>query len=188
MEALQSATITLDILHKTRIGATVNSLRKSINDPELVTLSKDLIKKWKKLLDKDEANKKAASSAASNGGNSPNISSLSTKSGTKNGTDGKNGASKDVKDSKPEPKPVSNSNSSGDTMTTDQVRIKCRSLIATALKTPFLEGQLDEDAQDDLKEFNLDTLAEDLAAQIEENIFKEFKMTGPKYVEYTCGH
>ena len=176
LQALQSATITLDILHKTRIGATVNSLRKSIDDPELVTISKDLIKKWKKLLDKDEAKK--------NGNNSPNINSTpkTSTSSSKNG-DGismktVNGPS--VRESS-RPSEGKESRCKEQSETSSEPRIKCRQLIANALKTPFLDGQVDEDTAEDLKELNIDTLAEEIAAQIEEHIFDLFKVTGPKY-------
>ncbi|GBM65524.1 hypothetical protein AVEN_83376-1, partial [Araneus ventricosus] len=50
LKALRDLPITLDILQKTRIGMTVNSLRKSSTDDEVITLSKSLIKSWKKLL------------------------------------------------------------------------------------------------------------------------------------------
>lgn len=179
LQALQSATITLDILHKTRIGATVNSLRKSIDDPELVTISKDLIKKWKKLLDKDEAKK--------NGNNSPNINSTpkTSTSSSKNG-DGQsikavNGPSVKESSRSSEGKESRSKEQSGASETSSEPRIKCRQLIANALKTPFLDGQVDEDTAEDLKELNIHTLAEQIAAQIEEHIFDLFKVTGPKY-------
>ena len=51
LQALESAKITLEVLTKTKIGLTVNSFRKSANTtPESVSLSKQLIKNWKKLL------------------------------------------------------------------------------------------------------------------------------------------
>ncbi|KFM60590.1 Transcription elongation factor A protein 2, partial [Stegodyphus mimosarum] len=50
LKALRDLPITLDILQKTRIGMTVNSLRKSTSDDEVITLAKSLIKAWKKLL------------------------------------------------------------------------------------------------------------------------------------------
>ena len=167
LEALQSAKITLDILHKTRIGATVNSLRKSIDDPELVTISKDLIKKWKKLLDKDEAKNK-------NGNNSPNITSTSATKSSKNGESKIPNGKESTKDGKEARNQTSNSQVSD---TSAEPRVKCRQLIANALKTPFLEGQIDEEAAEDLRELNIDTLADEIAAQIEESMFKEFKMT-----------
>ena len=40
-----------------RIGMTVNALRKSSSDDEVITLAKSLIKTWKKLLDNGEKKK-----------------------------------------------------------------------------------------------------------------------------------
>jgi hypothetical protein len=40
-------------VQKTRIGMTVNNLRKASNSEEVITLSKTLIKNWKKLLPAD---------------------------------------------------------------------------------------------------------------------------------------
>ena len=39
-----------NLLQKTRIGMTVNNLRKASSDDEVISLSKNLIKVWKKLL------------------------------------------------------------------------------------------------------------------------------------------
>lgn len=50
LKALKDLDVTLDILTKTRIGMTVNALRKSSSDEEVITLSKTLIKNWKKFL------------------------------------------------------------------------------------------------------------------------------------------
>lgn len=176
LQTLQSATITLEILHKTRIGATVNSLRKSIDDPELVTISKDLIKKWKKLLDKDDAKNK-------NGNNSPNISSTSTpksSSSSKNG-DGKTSNGREPsRESKSSADSKNHHSSNQVSETSAEPRIKCRQMIAGALKKPFPEGSLDDDTVEDLKELDIDTLAEEIAAQIEEHMFKEFKVTNIK--------
>lgn len=176
LQTLQSANITLDILHKTRIGATVNSLRKSIDDPELVTVSKDLIKKWKKLLDKDEAKNK-------NGNNSPNISSTSTSkssSGSKNGDGKTSNGRESSKESKNSGDSKNNHSSNQASETSAEPRIKCRQMIAAALKKPFPDGSIDEEAADDLSELDIDTLAEEIAAQIEEHMFNEFKVTNIK--------
>ena len=54
MIALRDIPINLDVLTKTRIGMTVNTVRKSITDEEISGIAKGLIKHWKKLLDKNE--------------------------------------------------------------------------------------------------------------------------------------
>ncbi|XP_065571400.1 transcription elongation factor S-II-like isoform X1 [Artemia franciscana] len=48
---LKELPINLEVLTTTRIGMTVNSLRKSTTEDEIVSLSKALIKSWKKFLD-----------------------------------------------------------------------------------------------------------------------------------------
>lgn len=50
LRALQNLEINLEILTKTRIGMTVNQLRKSSRDEEVISLAKSLIKNWKKFL------------------------------------------------------------------------------------------------------------------------------------------
>ncbi|CAG2182586.1 unnamed protein product, partial [Oppiella nova] len=68
LKALQTIPITLEVLQKTRIGMTVNNLRKSIADEDVITLSKTLIKSWKKLLsDKDSKPETDAQKAGNNG-------------------------------------------------------------------------------------------------------------------------
>jgi len=62
LKSLGELDINLNILTNTRIGMTVNALRKSSQDEETVTLAKSLIKSWKKLVpensDKKEKEKK----------------------------------------------------------------------------------------------------------------------------------
>ena len=47
----------LNFEYLSRIGMTVNALRKSSSDEEVITLAKSLIKTWKKLLDNGEKKK-----------------------------------------------------------------------------------------------------------------------------------
>ncbi|XP_063281740.1 transcription elongation factor A protein 2 [Pelobates fuscus] len=54
LKELKSMSVTLDLLQSTRIGMSVNALRKQSNDAEVIALSKSLIKSWKKLLDSSE--------------------------------------------------------------------------------------------------------------------------------------
>ncbi len=53
LRLLQKLPISLALIQRTRIGLIVNNLRKSISDEEVSSLSKLLIKNWKKLLEKD---------------------------------------------------------------------------------------------------------------------------------------
>ena len=152
LKKLRDANVTLEVLQKTRIGLTVNSLRKSISgDPDLVTLSKDLIKKWKKLID---------------GGPATKTSKPPTPTGK---SDNKNDKSHDKHHEKNNSSshvsiPASN--------TSNEVRIKCREMLSTALKTPC------ENLEDDCIELKD---PDELASSIEDCIFREFKTTDNRY-------
>jgi len=58
LKALGKLDIDLQILTSTRIGMTVNALRKSSGDEEVIMLAKSLIKTWKKYLEPTDAKKK----------------------------------------------------------------------------------------------------------------------------------
>lgn len=92
---------------------TVNALRKSSTDDEVIALAKTLIKNWKKFL--SGSNNKESSS-------NPNSSSISK-------SKKKEEKSKDDKDSKKLPSQFPSSSN-----TTDAVRIKCREMLAAALR------------------------------------------------------
>jgi len=49
LKSLNDTKMNLQILTKTRIGMTVNALRKSSQDEDVITLAKNLIKAWKKI-------------------------------------------------------------------------------------------------------------------------------------------
>ncbi|KAM6164680.1 transcription elongation factor A protein 2 [Rhynchocyon petersi] len=51
LQALKAMPVTLHLLQSTRIGMSVNALRKQSLDEEVTALAKSLIKSWKKLLD-----------------------------------------------------------------------------------------------------------------------------------------
>ncbi|KHJ77386.1 transcription elongation factor S-II protein [Oesophagostomum dentatum] len=57
LEVLSKLPITIDILTKTRIGMTINDLRKKTPDEKLAKKAKSLIKEWKNLVDKKEDKK-----------------------------------------------------------------------------------------------------------------------------------
>ena len=50
LKKLKDLPITLEVLQKTRIGMSVNTLRKKSESSDVQTLAKSLIKSWKKLL------------------------------------------------------------------------------------------------------------------------------------------
>ncbi|KPM02203.1 transcription elongation factor S-II-like protein 1 [Sarcoptes scabiei] len=190
--------ITLDLIQKTRIGKIVNNLRKSIDDDEVSSLSKSLIKSWKKLLnEKDNPGNGAKLSTNSGmnvndntnmngggGGGDPSNKStvfdessrslsgqknLSTQSSCTNGKEGQNSLpsskSSTTKFQQMRPK-----QSSFPSDTTDSVRLKCRELLANALKP-------DADQEEPVDVDQID----DLARRIENSVYNEFKDTNSKY-------
>lgn len=145
LKALKDLPITLDILTKTRVGMTVNSFRKSCKDEEVITFSKALIKNWKKLLSGDK--------------------SAVPQEPKKDKKERKKSEEKEqkIEMKKDTPKPVVFPTPS----TTDAVRLKCRDLLITALKT---EDELGGCAS-----------IEELADELEDAIYSEFKNTDARY-------
>uniref|UniRef100_A0AAY4DTS9 Transcription elongation factor n=1 Tax=Denticeps clupeoides TaxID=299321 RepID=A0AAY4DTS9_9TELE len=159
LNVLKNMKMSLETLQSTRIGMSVNAVRKQSNDEEVQTLAKSLIKTWKKLLDgsegKSEERKRSASPLQSSSSKeSPGSSDRSKKPETpKTPT-----TPTTPKFTSFPPAPV----------TTDSVRTKCRELLVTALQTG-----------DDYKTIGAD--CDHLAAQIEDRIYQEFKSTDMKY-------
>ncbi|XKL60703.1 hypothetical protein PGB90_007760 [Kerria lacca] len=150
LKTLQDLPVNLEILTKTRIGMTVNTLRKSSTDEEVIGLSKTLIKSWKKFL---------------TGNNKDSSTNASTKQKELKDTE-------DVKEPevKEKEKDRKQSVSFPPSNTTDSVRLKSRELLTNALRL----GKTAED---------LEGLAspEELADELEDAIFNEFKNTDSKY-------
>ncbi|XP_040048958.2 transcription elongation factor A protein 2 isoform X2 [Gasterosteus aculeatus] len=178
LRELKDMKISLETLQSTRVGMSVNAVRKHSSDEEVQTLAKALIKSWKKLLDgsvekPDEKEKKRegspvrSSSASKDSGNSEKSmksgESLSTPTSPSVPTAPTAPPSPTTSTPPPPmasfpPAPV----------TTHGVRNKCRELLVAALQT-----------DDDHKTIGVH--CENLAAQIEEEIFQEFKTTDIKY-------
>ncbi|XP_058499328.1 transcription elongation factor A protein 2 isoform X1 [Solea solea] len=163
LRELKNMKMSLETLQSTRIGMSVNAVRKQSSDEEVQTLAKALIKSWKKLLDgserkceEEEKKKKDGSPARS--------SSTSKDSGS---------SEKSCKETPPTTPTATSAPARFTTfppapVTTDSVRNKSRELLVAALQT-----------DDDHKTIGVD--CEHLAAQIEEQIFQEFKSTDMKY-------
>lgn len=162
---LQNLNIDLNMLTKTRIGMTVNELRKCSKDDEVISLSKTLIKNWKKCLTPTPSKETTSSS------NSNNISKSSSKSSSSNGNSKKSDVKKDDRD-KDRASSSGGSNkhqtSFPSAATTDAVRLKCREMLATALK---MDGEPPEGCPP----------PEELAEELEECIYAEFKNTDMRY-------
>ncbi|KAJ4937136.1 hypothetical protein JOQ06_001717 [Pogonophryne albipinna] len=165
LKELRSIPMTLELLQSTRIGMSVNAIRKQSTDDEVTSLAKSLIKSWKKLLDEptggdktsDEKRKEQTTPSSPSQG-SPEAKEESSSSSNSS--------------SKSERADVS-SNSLIPTFprasgTSDSIRLKCRELMTQALQTG-----------DDHIAIGAD--CDELGAQIEEIIFQEFKNTDMRY-------
>lgn len=164
LKSLQSLNIDLYILTKTRIGMTVNELRKCSKDEEVITLSKTLIKNWKKCLTPAVGKESSSASSANNVSKS---SSKSSSNASSNGSSKKSDSKKDDKD-KDRSSSSSKQTSFPPVATTDAVRLKCREMLANALK---VDGEPPEGCPS----------PEELSEELEECIYAEFKNTDMRY-------
>lgn len=149
LKTLQTLNVNLEILTNTRIGMTVNDLRKMSRDEEVISLSKTLIKVWKRFLDTPKKEGKPTTTTTSS---SATAASKHNKS--------------DSKKSSEEKKSSSQSSSYPGSSMTDAIRIKCREMLAAALKTDDPEACAS---------------ADELAEELEEAIYSEFKNTDMRY-------
>ncbi|XP_069382298.1 transcription elongation factor A protein 2 [Paralichthys olivaceus] len=156
LRELTNIKMSLDTLQSTRVGMSVNAVRKQSSDEDVQTVARGLIKSWKKLLEgKSEEKKKEGSPVRS--------SSTSKESGCSENSRKTSG------ETRANPAPPSQVTSFPPApVTTDSVRNKCRELLVAALRT-----------DDDHQSFGVDCQL--LAAQIEEHILCEFKSTDIKY-------
>uniref|UniRef100_A0A8C1UBJ6 Transcription elongation factor A (SII), 3 n=1 Tax=Cyprinus carpio TaxID=7962 RepID=A0A8C1UBJ6_CYPCA len=99
LRELKDFNMTLKLLQDTRIGMSVNRIRKHCTDEDVVNLAKILIKNWKKLLESAQSQKSERSNEVKNG-NHP-----SKPSGSPNRTSPERGSRKDTSDSKPLKRP-----------------------------------------------------------------------------------
>ncbi|XP_039610445.1 transcription elongation factor A protein 1 isoform X1 [Polypterus senegalus] len=168
LKELKNMPMTLELLQSTRIGMSVNAIRKQSTDEEVTSLAKSLIKSWKKLLDEP---------GGGGGGGGDKVPEEKKKDPPIPTTSSSQNS--------PEPREESSSSSnfgeSGDVptntlittfprapSTSDSVRIKCREMLSNALQ-----------AGNDYIAIGAD--CDELGAQIEECIFQEFKNTDMKY-------
>lgn len=171
LTTLRKLPMTLDVLQKTRIGMTVNNFRKTTKSDDVISLSKSLIKNWKKLL-----------AEGNSGGSGLSRSSSVASNMSKDGEDSRDSGegSEDKKEKKEESKASNSDEEKASSLasqssfkstasdTTDSLRLKCRELLASSLQASAgCEGAVGT--------------PEEVAASIEECIFSEFKRTDSKY-------
>ncbi|CAF1058316.1 unnamed protein product [Rotaria sordida] len=166
LNRLQESRITLSILQKTGIGKTVNNLRRVIANEDLSTVAKSLLKNWKKLVPESgtsvPGNKDDKQATSINNNNNNNNNSQQSQETNIN-------TGKTLESSKSIERQPSQPTSSLYTpsQTHDEIRLKSRDLMASA----FSVSELPEGSADPVE----------LAARVEDVIFKELKDTGVKY-------
>ncbi|VDN95138.1 unnamed protein product [Brugia pahangi] len=160
LDALAALPIDINILTKTRIGMTINDLRKKTSDEQIAKRAKVLIKEWKVLLaNKTSSSKGDAKDAVTKSNSSASLSSTFSES------------SKHLSQSSSPQK--NTANSSTPSMATrkqllpDEVRNKCATMILDALLSKELpDGTLDP---------------EELAIRTERKLFEVHRGTSEKY-------
>ncbi|XP_051989465.1 transcription elongation factor A protein 1-like isoform X1 [Xyrauchen texanus] len=164
LKELKNIPMTLELLQSTRIGMSVNAIRKQSTDDEVTSIAKSLIKSWKKLLDEPAGEKNSEEKKKEC--TTPVVSPVQASPEPREESTSSNSISK---------------SESGDVTantliatfprapgTSDSVRIKCREMLSSALQTG-----------DDHIAIGAD--CDELGAQIEECIFLELKNTDMKY-------
>ncbi|XP_007952881.1 transcription elongation factor A protein 2 [Orycteropus afer afer] len=155
LRELKAMPVTLHLLQSTRIGMSVNALRKQSSDEEVITLAKSLIKSWKKLLDASDA--KAGEQRGASLAVTPSRDTAEAKAHSRKRPEPSKTPSTPRMTTFP-PTPI----------TCDAVRNKCREMLAAALQTDHDHVAIGADC-------------EHLSAQIEECIFRDVGSTDVKY-------
>ncbi|KAG5286215.1 hypothetical protein AALO_G00012290 [Alosa alosa] len=132
LKELKSVTMTLELLQSTRIGMSVNAIRKQSTDEEVTSLAKGLIKSWKKLLDEpgggggdksSEEKRKEPTTPMVTSQGSPEPQEESSSSNSSKG---------DFAEATPNTLIATFPRAP---VTSDSVRLKCREMITNALQT-----------------------------------------------------
>ncbi|XP_008841543.1 transcription elongation factor A protein 2 isoform X2 [Nannospalax galili] len=156
LRELKAMPVTLHLLQSTRVGMSVNALRKQSSDEELIALAKSLIKSWKKLLDVSDGKTRDQ-------GRGTPLPTSSSKDASE---------AMDLSCKRPDP-PRTPTTPRITTfppvpITCDAVRNKCREMLMLALQMNHDHVAVGADC-------------EHLSAQIEECIFRDVGNTDMKY-------
>ncbi|KAG1969820.1 transcription elongation factor A protein [Pimephales promelas] len=158
LKELKNIPMTLELLQSTRIGMSVNAIRKQSTDDEVTSLAKSLIKSWKKLLDEPAADKNSEEKKKER--TTPVVSPSQASPEPREESSSSNSSSKsESADVTPNTLIATFPRAPG---TSDSVRIKCREMLSSALQTG-----------DDHIAIGAD--CDELGAQIEEYILVDAK-------------
>jgi len=172
LKALQDLPINLNVLTKTRIGMTVNAMRKKSNDDDVISLAKVLIKNWKKFIGGSSNGKEGSGKEESKSSEKPSNKEKETvkekEREREKEKEKEKDKEKDRRGSASTSTPIQSSFPALPSSTTDSVRLKCREMLCAAIKG---DGAPVEGGGD----------PEYLAQMLEECIHKEFRNTDMKY-------
>lgn len=169
LKNLKDLPITLEVLQKTRIGMSVNVLRKKSENSNVQTVAKSLIKSWKKLLPASSSDKETKDKQKDKVSDKESKSDLNGKTPSESSTSSR--SSSPSLNSKCEPTtPKDNKVLSfpASKPSANAIREKCREMMVNSLQT-------------DDSEIKSAIGPEEIAAMCEEFIFQEFKDTNMKY-------
>ncbi|XP_053430889.1 transcription elongation factor A protein 2 isoform X3 [Nycticebus coucang] len=161
LRELKAMPVTLHLLQSTRVGMSVNALRKQSSDEEVIALAKSLIKSWKKLLDASDAKTRERRRGTPLPTSSSKDASEAVDPSRKRSELPRMPSTPRITTFPPVP------------VTCDAVRNKCREMLSAALRTDRLP------LADDHVAIGADL--EHLSAQIEECIFRDVGNTDMKY-------
>ncbi|KAL3988665.1 casein kinase 1, epsilon [Sarotherodon galilaeus] len=133
LKELRSIPMTLELLQSTRIGMSVNAIRKQSTDEEVTSLAKSLIKSWKKLLDEPGAGDKASEEKRKEQ-STPVVSPSQGSPEAKEESSSSSNSSSKSEPSEVAPNTLINTFPRAPS-TSDSIRIKCREMLASALQT-----------------------------------------------------
>uniref|UniRef100_A0A8C2CFD9 TFIIS N-terminal domain-containing protein n=1 Tax=Cyprinus carpio TaxID=7962 RepID=A0A8C2CFD9_CYPCA len=129
LKELKNIPMTLELLQSTRIGMSVNAIRKQSTDDEVTSLAKSLIKSWKKLLDEPAAEKNSEEKKKER--TTPVVSPSQASPEPREESSNSSSKSESV-DVTPNTLIATFPRAPG---TSDSVRIKCREMLSSALQT-----------------------------------------------------
>ena len=160
---LQERHITLTILQQTGVGKTINELRRATTNEDLITMSRNLLKKWKKLVSERSVATSPIKDDKSTASTNHSKSQLQKQEPVKKSQGHKMNKMMGEKKASQLTTPIRNvSRQTGDT-----IRVKSRELLVNAL----LVSEVPEGSNDPVA----------LSVRIEDAIFKEIQDTTIKY-------
>ncbi|KAL3998924.1 transcription elongation factor S-II [Acanthocheilonema viteae] len=161
LDALSSLPVDINILTKTRIGMTINDLRKKTSDEHIAKRAKALIKEWKVLLANKTNHKGSGNDAVAKNNSSASVSSTTFDESSKHlSQSSQKGSSGTANSSTP-------LSAARKQLLPDEIRNKCATMILDALLSKELpDGTLDP---------------EELAIRTERKLFEVHRGTSEKY-------